>query len=51
VRLEAPFELDGQQVEIGASIGVAGCPAEGSDAAMLLREADVAMYVAKRAEA
>ncbi len=48
--LEAPFDLDGQSVEIGASIGVASYPAHGSDAATLLRGADVAMYVAKRGE-
>jgi diguanylate cyclase (GGDEF)-like protein/PAS domain S-box-containing protein len=48
--LEAPFELDGQPVEIGASIGLASYPAHGGDAATLLRRADVAMYVAKRAE-
>jgi diguanylate cyclase (GGDEF)-like protein/PAS domain S-box-containing protein len=49
-KLEAPFELDGQPVEIGASIGVASYPAHGSDTATLLRQADVAMYVAKRGE-
>ena len=48
--LEAPFVLDGQPVEIGASIGIAGYPADGTDAATLLRRADVAMYVAKRGE-
>jgi diguanylate cyclase (GGDEF)-like protein/PAS domain S-box-containing protein len=48
--LEVPFEIDGQTVEIGASIGVAGYPEHGSDAATLLRRADVAMYVAKRGE-
>jgi diguanylate cyclase (GGDEF)-like protein/PAS domain S-box-containing protein len=48
--LEAPFELDGQPVEIGASVGLASYPAHGGDAATLLRRADVAMYVAKRAE-
>ncbi|HEV7662028.1 MAG TPA: EAL domain-containing protein, partial [Chloroflexota bacterium] len=48
--LEAPFDLDGQAVEIGASIGVASYPAHGDDAATLLRAADVAMYVAKRGD-
>jgi diguanylate cyclase (GGDEF)-like protein/PAS domain S-box-containing protein len=48
--LEAPFELNGQRVEIGASIGIASYPAHGSDTATLLRRADVAMYVAKRGE-
>jgi diguanylate cyclase len=49
-RLEAPFEVDGQTVEIGASIGIASYPTDGNDAATLLRLADVAMYVAKRGE-
>ena len=35
--LEAPFELDGQTVEIGASIGIASYPAHGGDTATLLR--------------
>jgi diguanylate cyclase (GGDEF)-like protein/PAS domain S-box-containing protein len=48
--LEAPFELDGERVEIGASIGIASCPVHGTDTATLLRQADVAMYVAKRGE-
>jgi diguanylate cyclase (GGDEF)-like protein/PAS domain S-box-containing protein len=48
--LEAPFELEGQSFEIGASIGVAGYPGHGSDTATLLRRADVAMYVAKRGQ-
>src|SRR3977135_3055950 len=48
--LEAPFALDGQRGEIGPSIGVASYPVHGSDAATLLRQADVAMYVAKRGE-
>ena len=48
--LEAPFELDGERVEIGASIGIASYPAHGTDTATLLRRADVAMYVAKRGE-
>ncbi|HLZ30315.1 MAG TPA: amino acid permease [Chloroflexota bacterium] len=48
--LKAPFDLDGQMVEIDASIGIASYPTHGSDTATLLRLADVAMYVAKRAE-
>jgi diguanylate cyclase (GGDEF)-like protein/PAS domain S-box-containing protein len=49
-KLEAPFELDGQTVEIGASIGIASYPSHGSDTPTLLRRADVAMYVAKRGD-
>jgi diguanylate cyclase (GGDEF)-like protein len=46
--LEAPLVLDGQSMDIAASIGVARFPQHGEDAASLLRAADVAMYVAKR---
>jgi diguanylate cyclase (GGDEF)-like protein/PAS domain S-box-containing protein len=47
--LEQPFLLEGQPVDVGASLGLALHPAHGTDAATLLRRADVAMYVAKRA--
>ncbi|HEX8939049.1 MAG TPA: EAL domain-containing protein [Candidatus Limnocylindrales bacterium] len=43
--LRVPFLLAGQDVNVGASIGVAAGPAE--NAAELLRNADVAMYTAK----
>ncbi len=46
--LEAPILLDGQPVDIGASIGVACFPEHDDEADVLLRHADVAMYVAKR---
>jgi len=47
--LEAPVVVEGQMVQVGASIGIALCPAHGTDAQTLLRHADVAMYMAKRA--
>ncbi len=47
--LEEPFPVAGQVVAVGASVGMALCPAQGTDAATLLRRADEAMYVAKRA--
>ena len=47
--LEAPILLDQQPVDVGASIGIATWPEDGDDADTLLRHADVAMYVAKRA--
>ncbi|MFO0519101.1 MAG: putative bifunctional diguanylate cyclase/phosphodiesterase [bacterium] len=47
--LEAPILLEEQPVDVGASIGVASWPEDGDDADELLRHADVAMYVAKRA--
>jgi diguanylate cyclase (GGDEF)-like protein len=46
--LEQPFALNGLQLEIDASIGIALAPEHGTDADTLLRRADVAMYVAKR---
>jgi diguanylate cyclase (GGDEF)-like protein len=48
-RLEAPFSVEGQGVPVSASIGVAHFPEHGVEADMLMRRADVAMYVAKRA--
>ena len=46
--LEEPIDLDGQVVDVGSSIGIAQCPAHGEDPSLLLRRADIAMYVAKR---
>jgi diguanylate cyclase len=46
---DQPFTLEGQVLHVRASIGVALAPNHGTDAAALLRCADVAMYVAKRA--
>lgn len=40
-------DLDGHQVRIGASIGMAFFPDHGSDISTLLRNADSALYVAK----
>jgi diguanylate cyclase (GGDEF)-like protein len=45
--LETPVVLDGLEIEVGGSIGVALAPAHGRDAAELLKRADVAMYEAK----
>ncbi len=47
--LVAPVTVEGQTVHVGASVGIALAPAQGQEAAVLLRHADVAMYVAKRA--
>jgi len=47
--LEPPVVVDGHALDIRASIGVAIFPQHGDDAPGLLRRADVAMYVAKRA--
>ena len=45
--LAEPIQLDGLEVRIGASIGIAVGPDHGADAGELLRSADVAMYEAK----
>ncbi|MEA3059511.1 MAG: hypothetical protein QOE50_923, partial [Sphingomonadales bacterium] len=47
-RLRAPFSVENQPVVVGASIGVALSPLHGDVANTLMRQADVAMYVAKR---
>lgn len=44
-----PYLLDGQQVEVSASIGVAVYPQDDVDPDTLLRHADQAMYQAKQA--
>jgi len=44
-----PFMLDERPLTIGASTGVAAFPHHGAEADTLLRCADVAMYMAKRA--
>ncbi|MBV9829056.1 MAG: EAL domain-containing protein [Alphaproteobacteria bacterium] len=47
-RIREPITIGSDVVEIGASIGIALCRSENSDAQSLLHEADVAMYRAKR---
>jgi diguanylate cyclase (GGDEF)-like protein len=42
-----PVELDGHRLTVTASIGIANCPKDGETAAMLLANADAAMYHAK----
>jgi diguanylate cyclase (GGDEF)-like protein len=43
-----PFALDGHEVFVSASIGMAIFPTDGTDLESLLKNADVAMYQAKR---
>ncbi|HXC18068.1 MAG TPA: EAL domain-containing protein [Holophagaceae bacterium] len=45
--LRLPFQVEGRDLRISASIGVAFFPGDGTDAETLLRHADVAMYRAK----
>ena len=43
----APFELDGHEVIVGMSIGIAISPDDGTDPFQLLKNADMALYRAK----
>lgn len=45
--LEHPFTINGQSMYTGASIGIAVYPDDGTDAATLLKYADMAMYLSK----
>jgi diguanylate cyclase (GGDEF)-like protein len=45
--LEQPVGLDGMEVEVGGSLGVAIAPGHAQDASALLKRADMAMYDAK----
>jgi len=44
---EGPVRVSGQELRIGASVGIASYPVNGSSRAELLRNADLAMYAAK----
>jgi predicted signal transduction protein with EAL and GGDEF domain len=45
--LSEPYDIDGQQSVIGASVGIALAPADGETSDQLLRNADIALYQAK----
>ena len=45
--LQRPFDLDGHEVHISASIGIAIYPGDGESIDELLRHADIAMYQVK----
>ena len=47
--LAQPFQIDGTECFIGASIGISVFPADGTTAEELLKHADIAMYRAKAA--
>jgi diguanylate cyclase (GGDEF)-like protein/PAS domain S-box-containing protein len=47
--LQGPFEVQGQHLDVAASIGIAIYPNDGDDAGTLLRHADIALFVAKQA--
>ncbi len=46
--LEDPILFEGQPLDVGTSIGIAHYPEHGHDAQTLVRNADIAMYAAKR---
>ena len=45
--IDRPFLIDGQLVNVGASVGAALAPADGDEPGTLLRNADLALYKAK----
>jgi diguanylate cyclase (GGDEF)-like protein/PAS domain S-box-containing protein len=45
--LGAPYNLDGQTVHSGSSVGIAMFPGDADSAELLMRHADTAMYAAK----
>ena len=45
--MSEPFEVDGHQVVIGTSIGIAIAPTDGTEPDQLLKNADMALYRAK----
>ncbi|UCD67640.1 MAG: EAL domain-containing protein [Betaproteobacteria bacterium] len=46
--LDTPFNLEGHEIFVGGSIGVSLFPHDAEDAVTMIRNADVAMYHAKR---
>src|SRR5262249_53974097 len=45
--VSAPYNLDGHQLDIGTSIGIALAPEHGTDVDQLMKNADLALYKAK----
>ncbi len=45
----SPIRVDQQDIPVSGSIGVAGCPLDGKELGVILGEADIALYGAKRA--
>ncbi len=46
-RIARPFHFDGQLVQIGMSVGITMAPADGTTPAVLMKNADLALYRAK----
>lgn len=47
--IAAPFDIEGHQLDIGASVGIVLCPEHGSNSVDLLKKADLALYEVKGA--
>ena len=45
--INAPFQVDGHHLQIGASIGIASCPRDAGNPLLLIKYADAAMYRVK----
>ena len=45
--LTQPYRIDSEEISIGASVGIALAPADGSDPHVLMKHADLALYAAK----
>lgn len=45
--MSQPFQLDGQEIRIGCSIGITLYPDDGKESDRLIQDADIAMYHAK----
>lgn len=48
--LKEPAVIEGKEIPVSASIGIAGYPEHGNDIDTLLKNADMAMYLAKKEE-
>ena len=48
-QISMPFMIEGHNISIGASVGIALAPSEGCCADALIRNADLALYAAKSA--
>jgi diguanylate cyclase (GGDEF)-like protein len=46
--ISRPYEIQGKQISIGASVGIALLPEDGLDRDEVMSRADSALYVAKR---
>ena len=45
--IQRPFQVDGQELHVTTSVGIAICPQDSCDPDVLIRSADTAMYYAK----